>query len=412
MEREKSKNYSGNRKTRSGIQVPVLLSLVLLLAVAAVWLVMSRERSRETVSGGTAPVAVTSAEPAEELPEKEDSGESGTDEKLPAPETHREEPLPAGPGPRFADVLLAADLEAYAIREDGTVAVANVTDSMKNELTSWKKIVQLASTDDALFGLHRDGRVSCVLRFPPADGESDSYREVPGWNDITKLVTSDGYHIFGLREDGSVVSAGAEWFGSSPAFDISDWTDIKQLYGVTGMESYLCGLREDGTLLNLNWSFEWSGTPDHLTEVACGKYVWLGLEDDGTVILSGIDAPLISEEVSQWRDVVQVAAGASKAAGLLKDGTVVTAGFVLENPQDWTDVAVIQMDDTENLFGIREDGRVLHCCADGEGPNPVNTEMLSTWTDVRKLVTGWGGQVLALRGDGSLVGVSAEELSK
>ena len=406
MECEKGKNYKESRQNRPGIQVPVLMSLVLLLAVAAVWLLMRKEPG-DTGTGNTDPVAVTSAEPASDAV----TGESEPVER-PAPEARETDPLPAASGTRFADVLLAADLEAYAIREDGTVAVANVTDSMKKELTSWKDIVELASTDDAVFGLHRDGRVSFVRRFPPAVGESDSYREVLSWDGITKLVTADGYHVFGLREDGTVISAGAEWFGSQPAYDISDWTDVKLLYGTTGMESYLCGLRKDGTLLTLNWGFEWSGAPDHLTDVACGKYVWLGLKDDGTVVLSGIDAPQISEEVRLWRDVVQVAAGASSAAGLRRDGTVVAAGFDLDNLQDWTNVASIQMDAMENLFGIREDGTVLHCCASGEGPNPVNTEMLSAWTDVRKLVTGWGGQVLALHGDGSLTGAFADELSK
>ena len=308
---------------------------------------------------------------------------------------------------RYTDVALAEDFEVYALCENGTVAMANVGRSVWKTVETWTDIVQIVSNDDAVFGLHRDGTVSCCLRQGSMSLKEHYYQNILSWNDIRRLVTEHS-HIFGLKNDGTVVWAGPEWYGSARTFDISTWKNVKELYAVTGMESYLCGLCGDGTLLKLNWEFDWNGRPEHITSVACGKYVWLGLKEGGTVICSGIDSNQIEDEIGQWHDIVQVAAGASKAAGLHRDGTVVTAGFALEKPEEWTNVMNIQMDENENLFSTLNDGTVRHFCSE-EDENPVNTEMVESWTDIVKVVTGPAGQIVGLRKDGALVGIEASE---
>lgn len=378
-----------------------MLSLLLVAVVGIVFLVAGRMR----VQHGSSSVA------------ESDKTESGDAESGGTAERYHDAIITTDSTSLFTINSVTGEAECFAIRQDGTVAVsASVSEEVRIAVAGWTDIVQLASTRDALFGLQARGTVSYCVRPQETDywAETD-YQQVSTWRNVKKLVVTDddGSQIFGLKNDGTVYCAGYEGFGNSRIQDVSDWSGIVDLFGIRGIDQHLCGLREDGTLLTLNWStFEWSGTADHISSVACGKYVWLALKEDGSVILSGVDAGIAADDIAGWSGIVQVAAGASRAAGLKADGTVVTAGFTLENPSEWRNVTDIQMDQSDNLYGIRSDGTVCCFLQETSGPvDPAVTEEISDWSNVQKLIFGRGGQVLALCRDGSLLGSMARELS-
>ena len=329
-----------------------------------------------------------------------------------------EEASAEAPAARYTDVLITDEGELFAIREDGTVATNSEDSDLRAAVSSWEEVTQLASISRALFALHQDGTVSYALRTAEWwDNSVDPFESARDWEGITSIAAWN-YQVLGLREDGTILHAGdEEWAAMLPA-DLSEWSGLKELHAVQNdMGGYLLGLREDGTPLPAERSeeqsswFYWTGDPESIASLSCGDYLWMALKEDGTALCGGLDAWIIAEEdeVAGWRDLVQVAAGGSRAAGLKKDGTVVTAGFKLENPEEWSDVGSLQMDRAGNLYGIREDGTVL-CSVREQASYPVDTEEISTWTDVQQLFFNRTGQILALRRDGSLVGSGSEEL--
>ena len=114
-----------------------------------------------------------------------------------------------------------------------------------------------------------------------------------------------------------------------------EWTDVVQLLGVCGT---LYGLHGDGTI---------SSTAEEAGEVLenvsgvrkiagyVGERSQLALRDIIALMEDGTVRPLISDEysvqfgrtqVTDWKDVADIAVGESHVAGLLSDGTVVAAG--------------------------------------------------------------------------------------
>lgn len=306
-------------------------------------------------------------------------------------------------GNNYSDIVLYG-AEVYAITENGRVVTANLEEKIRPAIEDWTNIRQILALDTAVFGLHKDGTVSFCMRGFNPDIEKQ-FSTVLEWKDITAL--SGGIHIVGLKENGTLVSAGTQWFGSARHYDLSNWNHVVKLQVICGVEEGVIALCSDGTVLTLNANaFGWfGGECNHIADIDCAPYVWLCLKEDGTVLASGANSALIKEEISQWTDIARISAG-SKAAGIKKDGTVVTAGW-LDAPDlsDWKNIKELVSDhDSESLIGVCENGTV-HCCTGSSYKDAcVDAEEIETWKDIEKVCIGRGGFVAGLKSDGSLVG--------
>lgn len=145
------------------------------------------------------------------------------------------------------------------------------------------------------------------------------------WNHIVDLAPGE-YHVLGLRDDGTVVSAGSNRFGEG---DVGDWQDVIQ--------------------------------------IAAGMEFSAGLKSDGSVYVAAAEKSAV-QAASEWTDIVQLSASYYHLVGLKSDGTVVAAGkndYSECEVEDFSDVekiyAVINVEDlcTGETFAITKDGRIL-----------------------------------------------------
>lgn len=131
-----------------------------------------------------------------------------------------------------------------------------------------------------------------------------------------------------------------------------------------------------------------------LVAVAAGWFYTVGLKKDGTVLFAG---PLYSRlrTVEDWKNIVALAASAEQAVGLREDGTVVSAGVfgTDSRTKTWTDITAVTAGMT-HILGLKKDGRVLSTAS-----NSLETD---AWTDITAIAAGDGFSV-GLRKNGTVV---------
>ncbi len=138
-----------------------------------------------------------------------------------------------------------------------------------------------------------------------------------------KSISAGGYHVVGLKKNGTVVAAGNN---DSKQCNVSGWTDI---VSVSAGNCHTVGLKKDGTVVaigNNNYGqcnvSKWEG----IIAVSAGKDYTLGLKEDGTVIACGNNV-FGQCEVKKWKDIVYISAGGYHSVGLKKNKTVVACGY-------------------------------------------------------------------------------------
>ena len=104
----------------------------------------------------------------------------------------------------------------------------------------------------------------------------------------------------------------------------------------------------------------WASNAAHHT-VAFGYNHIIALKEDGTVVAAG-DNTNGQCDVSEWQDVIAVAAVEYASLGLKSDGTVYATGrcnynSILKDVSSWTDIVAISISD--GIVGIKSDGTVV-----------------------------------------------------
>ena len=163
--------------------------------------------------------------------------------------------------------------------------------------------------------------------------------------------------------------------------------------------------------------------------VAAGGRHTLGLKADGTVVAAGItdgrevdfDAATSSNDygqcnVSDWRDIVAISAGYIHSVGLKRDGTVVAVGsnYCIHNVfyqcevSEWRDIVAISAGGYITV-GLKKDGTVIVTAGHEYGSYPPDNSQrkLLDWTNI-VAVSGGGGDFIGLKSDGTVVAVGDE----
>jgi len=220
---------------------------------------------------------------------------------------------------------------------------------------------------------------------------------VSEWTNII-AVSSTFRNTVGLKSDGTVVIAGENDYGQC---DISGWTDI---VAVSSGVKHTVGLKSDGTVTAVGRNGngqcdvnEWSD----IVAISTGRLHTVGLKADGTVVAVG-DNDYGQCEVSQWTDIVAISAGNLYTVGLKADGTVVTVGdneySQRELPSSsWNDIAATSA--CFHTVGLKHDGTVIAVGSNGDGQCKV-----TGWTDIIAVSAGcW--HTIGLKADGTVVAV-------
>lgn len=204
--------------------------------------------------------------------------------------------------------------------------------------------------------LKKDGTVVVNTILPENNKEiTDEYnKQTESWRNV-KSVSSGSYFVLGLKNDGTVYSAGRNNAGQC---DTETWKNIIQL--------------------------------------SANEHSALGLTDNGTVIATG-NNEFDQCNVENWTNIVSVSMGDNHSVGLTRNGTVMATGNN-DNSQcdtyDWEEIVAV---DTgyELTVGLKKDGTVI-------STNEEFNDALSTWNDIVQVSTD-GFYILGLKSDGSVV---------
>ncbi len=178
-------------------------------------------------------------------------------------------------------------------------------------------IVQIAGGSYAILGVRRDG--SAVVISAGTTGTNDEADfAVEGWTDL-KMIDNGFRHSVGLRNDGTVIACGENDKGQC---NVSGWTNVK--YIAAGGD-YTVGVKTDGTTLFTYGNLGWSQIKKVSVSPARGGHI-VGLREDGTVVAAGYNE-MGQCDVSDWTDIVDIAAGNTFTVGVKSDGTVLLAGY-------------------------------------------------------------------------------------
>ena len=174
---------------------------------------------------------------------------------------------------------------------------------------------------------------------------------------------------------------------------------------------YTVGLKSDGTVVangnNGNGECDVSDWED-IVAIAAGGLYTVGLKSDRTVVATKYTSALYERstrhgqcEVSDWKDIVAIAAGGGHTVGLKSDGTVIATEYT-ENTDyyfgqcdvdDWKNIVAISASESHTV-GLNSDGTVV---ATG-----IYQREVSDWKDIVAISAGHCYTV-GLKSDGTVV---------
>lgn len=221
----------------------------------------------------------------------------------------------------------------------------------------------------------------------------------PGLSGLRALTANDSY-IVGLKQDGTLMG----WWFNGPLLDIppifTNAVSVAAGAGVVGT------VRADGTVQF--WSPQSSGPtpPAGLTgirQLALGAFHGLALRNDGTVLAWGGNDSGEATVPPGLTDVVSIAAGSRFSAALKADGTVVRWGQTRPNdiplPSDLKGVIAIATNTAgQHLVLLKADGTVVVT-----GANVLRQANVPPGLNNVVAIAAGSSHSLALRADGTVV---------
>jgi len=203
--------------------------------------------------------------------------------------------------------IQASPIIVAGLRNDGTVlsvgAIHSGSKFISIDTTKWADVQKIYLYRDVLVGLKMDGTVLVV-------GGDVNGRSIDSqnWTDIIDIGFTNNNTVIGLRSDGTIVSSGNIVLNLGLQFDeypvdLTDWTDIKS---ITVSDSYIIGIKNNGSL------------------VAVGK----------TLALNG-EADFRNIDLTNWSDIEFVKSFEQPIFGIRSDGSLTGEGICWpyqENP--------------------------------------------------------------------------------
>jgi len=150
-----------------------------------------------------------------------------------------------------------------------------------------------------------------------------------------------------------------------------------------------------------------------IIQVAAASTQTAGLKSDGTVAAVGYgysrkEGEKQPYEVGGWTDIIQVAAGGLYTVGLKSDGTVVAVGYNYYGQCDvdgWANITQVAASGGHTV-GLRSNGTVM-----AVGDNDDGQCNVGNWTDIVQVAAG-GEHTVGLKADGTVVAVGSNAYGK
>lgn len=228
--------------------------------------------------------------------------------------------------------VTAGEHHVIFLKRDGSCIAIGDNKMGECSLDGITDAVSAYASGDATYLVHKDGSVS-------AHGTTPLGSEVSKWKNIKALAGNRGF-VVGLGSDGSVKCAKERWL-SNCFNDVKNWTGVTDIAAAGGC---IAALSSDGTVkCSCMDSADKRNAAILFRDIAGiaadSRYIY-GLTRDGKVLLAGGGSDLTDmgrSEVSRWKGVLTIAAGNACVAGILEDGTVLSAGNITL-PRGWNGV--------------------------------------------------------------------------
>ena len=330
--------------------------------------------------------------------------------------------------PKYSFANTNAGLFAIDADGDARLLADNDWTGMAEWILEWKNLQSVSSSDIVAAGLKNDGTVVSNV-WNEADRE-----EIATWRDLVQVVCAYD-HVIGLRSDGTVVSCGDGWpdYDDDPnvhdgSYDFSSWTGVKRLVAAVCPEGWtVFGLREDGTVLDTLFvddeseensyyllSNRWSGTAENVVDLVSSNCITVAVRSDGTVIYKGHMPIDFSQTLQQWENIKQVAIVGNAVVGLRSDGTLVcTDEEITLSPEDgWRDIIAIDGPDSYYsgyLLALRSDcsAKLFNFMSPEYNDEDAWVKEVENWEDLQGCVN-FGDAVIGWRSDGSYCAVGID----
>ncbi|PKM86868.1 MAG: hypothetical protein CVU87_10880 [Firmicutes bacterium HGW-Firmicutes-12] len=244
------------------------------------------------------------------------------------------------------DMMIAArNTYTLGLQNNGRVVSSGLSLSGADKVSDWRAITMIAAGFNHSIGLKSDGTVVA------SGSNSDGQCRVSEWKDISAVATGLDFTI-GLKKDGTVVGAGDDMYGQ---LDFSSW---KNITAVAAGGAHSVGLKSDGTVVAVGKD---CGTILHtggwrdIVSISASSNDIMGLDKNGKVYSTF--ANKYASKAASFTDVVSIAAAELYAAGLKRDGTVITNTDDVD-VSSWKNIVAITAG-TSHLVGLKRDGTVV-----------------------------------------------------
>lgn len=180
------------------------------------------------------------------------------------------------------------------LNSDGSIVSSGLTSELKDEISKWINIVDIACGYNHVLGIDTSGRVSCV-------GESKAC-EIDG--------TKNGVKIFATKE-GSIVLLDNDVFVSSGSFiGSSSLRNHNNVIDISSSDNILAILNGDKTInvYSKTGSYLKAERWTNIIDVACGNDFVAGLDEYGKVHIE-IENDEIEEQVNNWTNIIAIDSG-------------------------------------------------------------------------------------------------------
>ena len=281
----------------------------------------------------------------------------------------------------LSNTISAGVQYSASVSSDGKVSFVGNSFADAKVFADWENIVSIRTGNDFVIGLTGDGTVQVAKIKTKYD-----YRiEVSNWNDIVQIAAGDQL-VVGLKADGTLLAQGVDGYGET---DIDSW---KNIVAIDAGWQHIVGLDRDGKIY------------------AAGYIV-----SDANPYQIDVDA--LNDPNGDWTDVVAITTGGSTGTGrrghghivgLKSDGTVVAAGDNTDgqcNVSDWKNIIAVSAG-AYHTVGLTSDGHVLTTQNSDEFEHSIRD--ISSWQDVVAISAGFGF-TLAVKSNGSVVGTGLFE---
>lgn len=252
-------------------------------------------------------------------------------------------------------------------------------------------------------GVINDGRIEYSGDYPVLE------KELSRWEDIISISIKGNLGI-GLKEDGTVVTAGKVPDYPDYYLDTKSWEDI---IAISSGQQYVVALKADGTLRAQGHNGDGQVDIDEWEDIIAISTGWrhtVGIDSKGNIYITGYGSKKqlqqIERQKDKWTDIIAISAGGGShteegklpyTVGLKQDGTVVTTqtGVIADEISKWTDVVAISAGDF-HIVGLKKDGSVVSTATTSSADD------VNGWSDIVAISAGYGF-TLGLKSDGTVV---------